>query len=64
MHGSPPLIHVPRHLFYVIFCSRGSIIFSPVFEDHGGLKERRSTEAGVEIVVDGVVLKLLTKSFL
>ena len=35
-----------------------------VFEDHGKLKDRGSTEAGVEKVLDGAVLKLLTKSFL
>jgi len=34
------------------------------FEDHGKLKDRRSTEAVMKIVVDGLVLKLLTKSSL
>ena len=57
----PLLLIFSPHSFYVIFCSRGSIIFSTVFEDHGELKDRRSTEAGVEIVLDGLVLKLLTK---
>jgi hypothetical protein len=34
-----------------------------ILEDHGELKDRRSTEVGVEIVLDGVILKLLAKAF-